>query len=133
MGKKSGSTAKDVRLVSRIFQIAGIWGVLILVPCYFLERKIGLDFPPLINHPEYYYGFLGVALAWQAAFFIIATDPKRFRPIMLAAILEKLSFAAAVTGLYLAHRTSLMSFMLGGLDVIFAVAFAVAYARTPKE
>lgn len=52
-----------------VYRIAGIYGLLILTPQYFLETKNGIDFPPAINHPEYYYGFIGVALAWQVAFY----------------------------------------------------------------
>lgn len=35
-----------------------------------MESRNGIDFPPPINHPEYYYGFIGVAIAWQVAFII---------------------------------------------------------------
>ena len=64
---------------SRTFFIAGIYGLLALVPMYFLEGRIGRDYPPPINHPEHFYGFLGVAVAWQAAFLVIGRDPVRFR------------------------------------------------------
>jgi hypothetical protein len=45
-----------------VFYAAGVCGLLVLVPQYFLEEKNGRDFPPAINHPEYYYGFIGVAV-----------------------------------------------------------------------
>jgi len=35
----------------------------------------------------------GVGLAWQFAFFAIATDPARFRPTMIPSVLEKVSQA----------------------------------------
>ena len=44
--------------------IAGAYGLIVLIPQYFLETKNGRDFPPAITHPEYYYGFIGVAIAW---------------------------------------------------------------------
>ena len=59
-----------------------------LVPQYFLEQKVGIDYPPAITHPEYFYGFLGVAIAWQVAFLIIGQDPLRFRPMMLPSALR---------------------------------------------
>lgn len=52
-----------MRFTSRLFLIAGIYGLLVLVPQYFLEEKNGRDYPPAITHPEYYYGFVGVAVA----------------------------------------------------------------------
>ena len=72
----------------RVFFWSGVYGIIVLFPMYFLENKIGLDFPPAINHPEHYYGFIGVALAWQLAFLMIARDPVRFRPLMIPAIVR---------------------------------------------
>lgn len=75
------------------FNLAGIYGLAALLPQYFLLDKIARDTPPAVTHVEFFYGFVGVAIAWQLAFFVIASDPRRYRPIMLVAIFEKLSFA----------------------------------------
>jgi hypothetical protein len=48
-----------------VFWGAGIWGVLVLTPLYFMYDLIGRQEPPPITHPGFYYGFAGVALAWQ--------------------------------------------------------------------
>lgn len=77
------------------FLIAGVYGLLILVPQYFLEIQNGIDYPPVINHPEYYYGFIGVAVAWQFVFLLISRDPKRYRLVMLVAVIEKFSYGFA--------------------------------------
>jgi hypothetical protein len=50
------------------FCAAGIYGLIALLPQYFLEAKNGIDFPPAITHPEYYYGFVGVGLAFKSPF-----------------------------------------------------------------
>src|SRR5690348_4677410 len=86
------------------FLIAGIWGILVLTPLYFVEKKTGIDHPPAITHPEYYYGFVGVALAWQVLFLIIARDPQRFRAAMLPAMIEKFSFVISTHVLYALGR-----------------------------
>jgi hypothetical protein len=52
----------------RVFFLAGVYGILALTPMYFLEARLGRDFPPPITHPEHFYGFVGVALAWQVLF-----------------------------------------------------------------
>jgi len=57
------------------YLIAGIYGILILVPQYFLETKTGIDYPPPITHPEYFYGFIGVAIVFQILFLVISRDP----------------------------------------------------------
>ena len=62
-----------------VFRIAAIWGVLVLTPLYFMFNLIGRNDPPPITHPAFFYGFIGAGLAWQIAFFIIATDPARYR------------------------------------------------------
>jgi hypothetical protein len=87
-----------------VFWVAGIWGALILTPLYFMFDVISRQDPPPITHPAFYYGFVGAALAWQVAFPIIATNPVRFRPLMIASMIEKFSYAAALIVLYLQSR-----------------------------
>lgn len=36
------------------FFVAGIYGLLILSPIYFMENTIGRETPPAITHPEYF-------------------------------------------------------------------------------
>ena len=62
---------------------AGVYGLIVMAPNYFLERQISQNDPPPITHPEYFYGFVGVALAWQVAFLLISREPVRLRPLML--------------------------------------------------
>jgi hypothetical protein len=93
-------TPKRHKFSARVFLGAGIYGVVALLPQYFLEEKLARDFPSPLNHPEHFYGFIGVALAWQFVFLIIAGDVQRYRPLMLPATLEKLSFGVAALVLY---------------------------------
>src|ERR1051326_1675203 len=74
------------------FLIAGGYGLLALAPLYFMEQQTGRDYPPPITHPEYYYGFIGVAVAWQLAFIVMSRDPVRYRALMPVAVVEKASF-----------------------------------------
>jgi hypothetical protein len=121
------------RFARRVFTIAAIYGVLVLIPQYFLEGKLGRDFPPPITHPEHFYGFIGVALAWQVLFFIIAKDPVRYRAAMIPAILEKLTFVVACIVLYAQGRLAPMILIPAGLDLILALMFAISYRITPKH
>ncbi|HEV2880121.1 MAG TPA: hypothetical protein VGX24_02345 [Pyrinomonadaceae bacterium] len=113
-----------------IFLSAGIYGLLALLPQYFLEDYNGRNYPPPITHPEYYYGFIGVAVAWQVVFLIMARDPLRFRPLMLPAVLEKLSFGVVAVILYLQQRLSTALFGAGLIDLTLAVLFVAAYVKT---
>ena len=113
-----------------VFLIAGIYGFLILTPMYFLENKIGRDIPPAITHPENFYGFVGVALAWQALFLVLATDPVRYRAVILPSILEKLTWGIALIVLRVQGRLALSTFAIGSVDWIFAFLFLAAYFTT---
>lgn len=116
-----------------VFLVAGVYGLLALVPMYFAEARFGRDYPPPVTHPEFYYGFLGVATAWQLAFLVISRDPVRYRPLMIPAVLEKLIFGVATPVLYAQGRAA--SVMLAGalLDLVLCALFAAAYLKTPAR
>ena len=113
-----------------VFLIAGIYGLLVLVPQFFLEGKIGRDTPPPITHPEYFYGFICVAVAWQVLFLVLSRDPVRYRPMMIPAMLEKIGFPIAVVVLYLQERLSPTIFVPAAGDLILLVLFFIAYKST---
>ncbi len=112
-----------------LFRIAGIYGLLVLVPHYFMEEHISQDHPPPIGHAEFFYGFLGVAIAWQVGFLVIAHHPQRFRPMILPAVLEKFSFAAAAIVLFCQQRLAPPMFAAGMIDLVLGVLFLVAWRR----
>src|SRR4051812_23904673 len=120
-----------MRFARWTFLIAGFYGVLVLVPGFFLEAQLSATEPPPVTHPEFYYGFYGSALVWQLAFFIIAGDPIRYRPLMLVGVLEKLSFFATCMALYAFGRLAAGGPLLGSvIDGIWMVLFLLAWHRT---
>jgi hypothetical protein len=121
-----------MRFAKIVFVIAGIYGFLILTPIYFMENKIGQDTPPAITHPEYFYGFLGVGLAWQVLFLALSRDPVRYRSMILPSILEKVSWGIALIVLYSQRRLPLSAFAIGSVDWIFALLFLAAYFTTKQ-
>ena len=122
-----------MRFAKWVFLLAGVSGILMVVPPYFLERQTGVDYPPPVTHPEYYYSFFGVTLAWQVLFLIIASDPVRYRPAMLPAMLEKAGFAVAIPLLYAAGRVPGVWVGFASMDATWLVLFVIAYLRTPKH
>ncbi len=116
-----------------IFYAAGVYGLIVLFPQYFLEAKNGRDFPPPITHPEYYYGFIGVALAFQILFLIIARNPLQYRAAMIPSIIEKFSFGIAASILFSQNRLAVLLFAAGLIDLIFGLLFIVAFAKTKLE
>lgn len=117
-------------LARRVFFWSGVYGILVLFPMYFLEDRIGRDFPPATNHPEQYYAFLGVALAWQFAFLVIAKDPLRYRPLMVPAIAEKFLSAGAVVWLFAVQRVGGITVVPFAIDLGLGCLFLASYIRT---
>lgn len=122
-----------MRFAKWVFLAAGTIGILMVLPPYFQEEQFGRDHPPAVAHPQLYYGFFGVTLAWQCMFLVIASDPIRYRRAMLPAMLEKASFAGAVPILYLLDRVSLLWVGIAALDAAWLALFLAAFWCTPKE
>jgi hypothetical protein len=121
-----------MRIARWVFWLAGVSGVVMILPLY-LEDRFFQQYPPTTNRPEFYYGFAGVTLAWQLLFLVIASDPVRYRPAMLPAMLEKAGFAGAVPLLYAAGRVDGVWLGFAAVDATWLLLFVVAYVRTPKE
>lgn len=123
----------QVPFARRVFLIAAVYGVLVLAPQYFMEARIGRDFPPPITHPEHFYGFIGVALAWQVLFVVIARDPVRYRAVMPVAVLEKLGFGIAAVVLFAQGRLHAAVLGAGVIDLVLAALFLAAFRLTPPS
>lgn len=121
-----------MRFAKWVFLLAGASGVLMIAPLYY-EANSFHDYPEPINRHEIYYGFAGVTLAWQFLFLVIASDPARYRPAMLPAMLEKAGFALAVPVLVLQQRAAAWWLTAAAMDATWLVLFAIAYLLTPKE
>ena len=104
-----------------VFNIAGAYGVITVAPLYFMEQTINKQDPPPITHPMFFYGFVGVTLAWQLLFFAIAYQPVRLRPVIPFAVLEKLSFGIRAMVLYRRGRLDPSDLYFGCIDLGLAV------------
>lgn len=112
-----------------VFLAAGIYGLVVLLPGFFGEKMVAEKMPPAITHPEFFYGFFGVAVAWQVAFLVIARDPQRFQPIIPAAILEKLTYCVACAVLFALGRIPLIVAFGGAGDFVLGTLFTISYFR----
>ena len=116
-----------------VFWVAGIWGVLVIMPPYFLFDLIGKNDPPPITHPGFYYGFVGCGLAWQIAFLIIGTNPVRLRPMMIPSVVEKFTFGVAVVTLVMQGRMHRADLVFAGTDLTLGVLFVAAFVATGRR
>ena len=113
-----------------VFWIAGIWGILVLTPLFFIYDLIGRQDPPPITHPAFYYGFVTTALAWQVVFIVIAQDPVRFRPLIIPSVLEKFGYWAVMFVLFLQHRLHASDLTFGVVDLLLGVFFIISFLKT---
>lgn len=104
-----------------VFWIAGALGLAAIYPLYRIP-----DTPT-------YYGMLATLIAWQAAFFVIGWNPKRFRPLMIPAVLEKAFWMLTLVVLYekgqVPGRTLAANAATHGL---LGILFIVAFVITPR-
>jgi len=122
-----------MKFAKYLFYVAGVWGILVITPLFFIFDKIGQQDPPPVTHPLFYYGFAGVAVAWQFVFLAIGSNPVRFRPLMLVSILEKLGYFLPAVVLYLQHRVHPVDLVISCGDALLAVLFFIAYLKTPSS
>lgn len=119
-----------------IFALAALYGMTVLLLGLFGEEQFNAAMPPAITHPEFYYGFHGVALVFQLIFVLIAIDPVRYRPLMLVAVLEKLAFFGPALWLYSSGRLVEGGPFYGAMiDGVWALLFVLAWwlARPEEE
>jgi len=119
-----------MRFAKVVFWVAGIWGMVVITPLYFMFDLIGRKDPPAITHPGFYYGFVGLGLAWQIAFLVIAKDPVRFRLMMIPSMVEKFTYGIAVVALVMQRSMHRSDLVFAGADLTLGVLFVAAYVAT---
>jgi hypothetical protein len=65
-------------------------------------------------------------------FLIIARNPEKYRSLMLAAMIEKFSFAIACIVLNLQDCIPTEMFGAGMIDLTLGVLFIIAFIKTPN-
>jgi hypothetical protein len=121
-----------MKLARWIFAVAGVYGILVIAPLYFAAGQIAQNDPPAITHPEFFYGFIGITLAWQVVFLVIARNPLRYRPLMLVSVLEKLAYGVPAIVLFTQQRVKTTALTFGCLDLLLGALFVLAFFSTPR-
>ena len=122
-----------MKFAKTVFIGAGIWGILVLTPLYFLVDITGKPWPAPANYPHFFYGFISVAMAWQLAFLIIGTNPARFRLMMIPAMLEKFGHVMTVAILYARGRIGQTDAGTALPDLVLGILFVAAFMRTRPQ
>lgn len=119
-----------MRLARIVFIGAGIWGIAVLTPLYWLVDVSGRRYAVPNDYPAFFYGFIAVALAWQIAFLLIGSNPARFRPVMILAMIEKFGYVSTLALLYSRSRISAIDLQPAIPDGLLGILFVVAYVAT---
>lgn len=119
-----------MRFANIVFLGAGIWGIVVLTPFYWLVDLTGRRYDPPTAHLQFFYGFFAVALAWQIAFLIIGWNPVRFRGLMIPAVLEKFGYVGTLAVLYGQGRIAWGDAQAGIPDGLLGLLFILAFVRT---
>ena len=119
-----------MRFAKIVFIVAGVWGIVVLTPLYWLLDLTGRDYVPPTDYPQFFYGFLAVAMAWQIAFLVIGSNPARFRPLMIPAVIEKLGYVGTLLVLRGQTRISAIDVQPALPDLLLGILFIVAFVKT---
>lgn len=112
--------------VRRVFYCAAAWGLLSLPPMLFQE-------PPGLTEPAFYYGFIGVALAFQLVFAAIGREPERLRYLIAPCLFEKLSFVLSTFLLWHKGRAGAPIIYGAAADGVLSLLFIAAYFKLPAR
>jgi len=115
-----------------VFIAAGVWGIVVLTPLFFLLDVTGREYAPPIGYPQFFYGFLTVTMAWQIAFLVIGSNPARYRLLMIPAVVEKLGYVVTVAVLHAQARVSDADAIAAAPDVLLGALFIAAFVKTPR-
>lgn len=118
-----------MRFAQIVFTVAGIWGIVVLAPFYWLVDVTGRAYDPPTAYPHFFYGFFAVALAWQIAFLVIGSNPRRFRALMIPAVIEKFGYVATLAVLYGHERIAQVDAMAAVPDGLLGLLFIVSFVK----
>jgi hypothetical protein len=119
------------RFARFVFNAACAWGAVTLLPLPFMRHAIenGLA----LTHLEYFYGFIGTAIAFQLVFWRVAAAPREFRSLMPACMLEKIAFAGPAVWLVAGGQADPSLLVFAGMDLVFFAMFLAAYLRLARR
>jgi len=122
-----------MKFAKRVFMGAGIWGLVVVPPLFFLLDVVNRQTPPAVTHLEFYYGFTAVTTVWQIAFLVVGSDPVRFRPMMLVCVCEKFFYISLLLSFILTHRAPTRMVPAVVLDGSLGCLFIYAWRVTPSR
>lgn len=122
-----------MRFAKWVFLGAGVWGLAVLAPLFWLVDITGRSYPAPTDYPQFFYGFLVIAAAWQIAFLAIGTNPVRFRLLMIPATIEKLGYVSMLILMRGQSRISALDAQPAWPDLVLGLLFVAAFVKTRSQ
>ena len=121
-------TSPMFRVATWVFGIAGVYGLFVVIPLYWPR-----SFAEPAVQTLYRYGFAGAATATEILYLLIASDVRRFRPLMPVGVFSKASFAVPALLLVLGHRLDTGTGLVAAIDAGWGIAFLACWIETRSE
>jgi len=113
----------------RVFGIAAIHGVIVLMLRWTFDPappRAGAAVEPATLLPE----FVPLLIAMSALFALVASEPMRYRALMLVGVVQKAGVGGATLWLHAQQRLPPSSLGASLVELGLACLFVVAYVRT---
>ena len=111
----------EVRFARRLYRTAAIYGVIVLLPMYFV----------VIPHPYRLslIGFAGVTLVFQGLFWIISRDPLGFLPLIGLSVFEKIAFGVPALAFWARGHADGVTAIFGAIDLALGTLFLLSWLQ----
>jgi hypothetical protein len=110
------------RWISWWFRGAALFGLVALLPQYLLPQPTEAALVA--------YAFIGTAAAFQLVFWVIGSNPVRFRALMLPSVAEKLAFGVPAIVLFARAEAPAAALVFGFIDLLLGFGFLLAWRAT---
>ncbi len=114
------------------FLFAGLYdfalGAVFLFAYPAIYARFGITLP---NHPGYILFGAAVVAIFGIAFWFVAYAPRRNRDLIAVGVLFKLAYAVTVLAFFARHQIPTMWVPFAFADLLFALAFVVAWRALP--
>ncbi|HTF25032.1 MAG TPA: hypothetical protein VK937_14115 [Candidatus Limnocylindria bacterium] len=119
-----------MRFAKIVFWVAGIWGILVITPLYFMFDLIGRNDPPPITHPGFFW-IRGSRPGVADCLCLHRYGHGALSTLMIPCVLEKIGYGAAVLALLMQGRMHRADLLFAGTDLLLGLLLVIAYFKTP--
>jgi len=111
----------------KVFLIAGVYGLMALVPQYFMEGRLSLRFPPPLTHPEHFYGFIWRGDRMAVRVLYNCAGCSAFAQLHVTCGIGETFLRCSHLGALREGLVTVPVLCAAAIDLLFAILFILAY------